>query len=1721
MRALAVSRTSKLSAAALALVLACTLGPVAMADESQVDPAAGGVEADVADAEGAPMLASLMASGAGHISTAVALEDDPEPVVGSFTVDGLTYAIVGEGEVALVAVGPGAAALAAGSSGADGEGRDIGSGVPSRSVAEQVPSGATSPRPQPSPSAGASAQGDSAGGAAADGAAALGKEDADGSGLEGSQEPVVLEVPESVEYDGSAYSVVAIGPRAFAGCEADVVAIPATVEFVDELALRGSAGAAIEVADGNAAYSSYDGMLFDAERISLLLIPEGKQGAARIPSTAEAVPPSAFSHCVLVTSISVDAGSAAYLSRNGLLYDASGETLLRVPAGATEIVIADGCTAVAAGALEGCASLRSVRAPAGVAEVSPDVLGRSAADAAAEDGVPAASAGSLGQIAVEGGGLAAAAGDDGGQVAVVGDAHAAEDDPAEGSQASSGSEGGEPSAEAEAAAYGAGVDGPAAGAEVPADDAAPAPVQLTSLVALAAAGDDLAQVDPASIIVSIPEGADPAPWEAVGFKVEAAPADAADDAEPVEGEPLGDLVTDDAHDHDAEEPDGASSDGPVIVDEVTIGYGYANERSMDSYERAIPKVDAVLELQPLTAEELMEDEANAEEASAPADAAGAAEGEAALASRLADLPEESQATASFLYEGCLYVIDPEGGAALVAVDPKRLAECVEDPTTLILPDYVDDGTWSYRLTRIAKGALAGSGVERLWIPASATYLDYALEGCETLRYVEISEENPAYSSRNGCLYDKIGTSLYWNTPNLTSTYENSGQEPSNLPRSSSVVRDSALNLRYASSEQSVSTAQHEALQVAKTSKARLSSSALSDTASDPYAPPNPMVVYYPTGHTAQFERSLTPEKQEKQYKQCTQKHTSYSSSSFSTKNNALGAYDGKLIATHISLLTADVFTINTQGYSSDCHNGKIVKWSPGGPKVLETEIILTSPVYIHCYGTADRINVWWHPNDGVSPSTLVKTDIGGRVTIPTPTRQGYKFLGWFTAKEGGTLVYEKETTTEPLTSTQNFYAHWAAPYTATFNPMGGVGGTQSTYVTPGSTIAQITTPTLSGWTFRGYTDDFGTQSFLFVSASGRGTTRTITNDKTLYANWTKTVTLDANEGTAGSLKSITAGIGRPLGQKCSQVASSNVDYPIRSLFKAGITDKSDWAPTRTGYTFAGYYDTSASTGGTCWITEDGTGEEVTSAIPSTLYARWTPNTYTVKFSVNGGAGSGYQTADKTATYGSAMPAISTTKPTRTGYTFMGWYDNSNYAASGAKQYYTDACKSARSWDKASDATLYAGWKAKDYVVTLDDARGTGASQDMTITYNKALPDVQPPVLPGWEFRGYARSFGPSVNLWWDRTGHSPFVQGDVDGSVYAQWTKSVALDPNGGSAGSLAQLPAGIGRPLGQKCSPSRDYAMNNELSAFLSVGITDNADWAPTRMGYTFAGYYDTSASTGGTRMVSASGQGSEVAKDTPSTLYARWAPLSYGISYDCAGGELPQGAREGYATGDAFDLAAPARYGYQFDGWEVAGAQGAGVETVAAPDGSKVTRVKAGTYGDLSCTARWTLRYDLDVPVCDPGSVTFEADSLTGQVRVAPGTSADGAILSYMAVPVALDSVSCEGLDSSGAVDASGGAPELEAIFGAGSAAKVRFTATVGEGEGAATAKVTAGGASGSASLAGLSVPAATSHADPGRVKVSYGLELDPGLAVPPVRDAAPVARLAYTVSLPPAGA
>ena len=231
------------------------------------------------------------------INSDVAL--DGEPVIGSFTVDGLTYAVTDGPYVELVGVASGDAAVS-------------------------------------------------------------------GNGT--------LVVPETVTYEDVSHIVSSIGSYAFYLSGVMQVELPASVADVDNRAFRSSDVESVTVADSNPFYSSFDGALYDADQTSLLLIPEGRKGAVVLPKTAETVQASVFSHCPLVKAISVEDGSAAFASENGLLYTVDLTTLLRVPAGATEITIREGCTTIAAGALEACAKLAAINAPASIAFISPDVF---------------------------------------------------------------------------------------------------------------------------------------------------------------------------------------------------------------------------------------------------------------------------------------------------------------------------------------------------------------------------------------------------------------------------------------------------------------------------------------------------------------------------------------------------------------------------------------------------------------------------------------------------------------------------------------------------------------------------------------------------------------------------------------------------------------------------------------------------------------------------------------------------------------------------------------------------------------------------------------------------------------------------------------------------------------------------------------------------------------------------------------------------------------------------------------------------------------------------------------------------------------------------------------------------------------------------------------------------------------------------------------------------
>jgi len=224
--------------------------------------------------------------------------------------------------------------------------------------------------------------------------------------------------------------------------------------------------------------------------------------------------------------------------------------------------------------------------------------------------------------------------------------------------------------------------------------------------------------------------------------------------------------------------------------------------------------------------------------------------------------------------------------------------------------------------------------------------------------------------------------------------------------------------------------------------------------------------------------------------------------------------------------------------------------------------------------------------------------------------------------------------------------------------------------------------------------------------------------------------------------------------------------PTTRTTTAGGTVVLPTEPTRTNYTFAGWY--TATSGGTQFTATT----PVTANI--TVYARWTantPTTCTVTFNGNGGTSS---QSTMTVTPGGTISTLPTA--TRTGYTFNGWYT----ATSGGTQFTTSTTVS-------TDTTVYAQWTPDTYTVTFSSPDGTPTSQTKTVTVPATTIDAlpTPPTRSGYIFDGwYPTAEGSGTKF----TAATP-VTADI--TVYAQWatpgTASITLSFENFST---AELPA-------------------------------------------------------------------------------------------------------------------------------------------------------------------------------------------------------------------------------------------------------------------------------------------------------------------------------------------
>ena len=183
----------------------------------------------------------------------------------------------------------------------------------------------------------------------------------------------------------------------------------------------------------------------------------------------------------------------------------------------------------------------------------------------------------------------------------------------------------------------------------------------------------------------------------------------------------------------------------------------------------------------------------------------------------------------------------------------------------------------------------------------------------------------------------------------------------------------------------------------------------------------------------------------------------------------------------------------------------------------------------------------------------------------------------------------------------------------------------------------------------------------------------------------------------------------------------------------------------------------------------------------TLTAKWQLNQYTITFDTAGGS----EVAPITQDYGTTITAPA--NPTKTGYTFAGWD------------------KTIPATMPAENITLTARWQVNQYTITFKPENG---GEDIVITqdYGTAITAPANPTKTGYTFAG------------WNREIPTAMPAGDM--TITAQWQLNrytITFDTAGGS-----EVP-----------SITQDYG----------TAITPPA--APTRTGYTFAGWDKTIPST------------------------------------------------------------------------------------------------------------------------------------------------------------------------------------------------------------------------------------------------------------------------------------
>ena len=304
------------------------------------------------------------------------------------------------------------------------------------------------------------------------------------------------------------------------------------------------------------------------------------------------------------------------------------------------------------------------------------------------------------------------------------------------------------------------------------------------------------------------------------------------------------------------------------------------------------------------------------------------------------------------------------------------------------------------------------------------------------------------------------------------------------------------------------------------------------------------------------------------------------------------------------------------------------------------------------------------------------------VTLPTPTRTGYTFLGW--TGEGITTPQPNVTIPKGSTGDKTYIENWKlTEYNITMDLNGGSGETTLLYTVIDDEFA-LPTPTRNGYEFSGWTGEGITtpQTEVIIPTGSTG-------NKAYTANWKVieyTITLDTNGGSA----------------------VSPIKYTVEDSFTLPY-------PLRPGYEFAGWtLDGSGMLPSTPLIIYPGTTGDLH------YKAEWRLAEYTITMDLNGGSG------QEKVVYTITDEDFELPTPTRNGYEFVGWT---------GERITTPQTSVKIPKGSTGNKAYTANWKVIRYTITLVTNGGAViASIRYTVEDSVTLPI--PPERPGYEFSGW-------------------------------------------------------------------------------------------------------------------------------------------------------------------------------------------------------------------------------------------------------------------------------------------------------------------------------------------------------------------------------------------------